>query len=141
MLTFDLSPASAEEAGAAGLAVGSGVESWACVCASGCGSIFAASGLASGAAGALDDEAFSLSSGGETTFGSGLGAGGTDSSGFAASRGAGGGRGGPTTGGTAAGGILRAVAADFGFDFVESGASGEPNGLMALGMRAFVGPL
>jgi hypothetical protein len=141
MLTFDLSLASAEEAGAPGLAVGSGVESWGCVCATGCGSIFAASGLASGAAGALADEAFSLSSGGETTFGSGLGAGGADSSGFAASRGAGGGRGGPTTGGTAAGGILRAVAADFGFDFVESGASGESNGLMALGMRAFVGPL
>ncbi len=74
MLTFDLSLASAEEAGA----VGSGVESWGCVCTWGCGSIFAASGLASGAAGALDDEAFSLSSGGETTFGSGVGAGGAD---------------------------------------------------------------
>ena len=61
------------------------------------------------------------------------------SSGFAASRGAGGGRGGETIGGAVfADGILRAIAADFGF--AESGASGESNGLMALGMRAFVGP-
>ena len=48
MLTFDLSLASAEEAGAAGLAVESGVESWGSVCTSGCGSIVAASGLEPG---------------------------------------------------------------------------------------------
>ena len=39
-----------------------------------------------------------------------------------------------------AGEILRAVAAGFGLGLVKSGAGGESNGLIALGMPAFVGP-
>jgi hypothetical protein len=146
MLTFDLSPASGAEAGATVDAGDcTGVVAVGCVCASAWGSILAGSGLLSGVAGALVVEAFSVSPGGDSVFGSGFGAGGADSSGFAASRGAGGGRGGVTVGGAAAGevfadGVLRSVAADFGLGFVESGASYEPNGLIAFGMRALVGP-
>ena len=115
--------------------------SCACVCASGWGSIFAGSGFASGAAGALAVEALLGARPEEdSTFGSGMGAVGADSSGFAASRGAGGGRGGRNDGGPA-GGVLGAVAADFGLGFVETGAGCEPYGLTASGMRAFVGPL
>ena len=142
MLTFDLSLASAEEAGAAGSAVGSGVDR--CRLRLHLGLRLDLRRLRLGfrrRGRARRRGVLPVVRRRSSTFGSGLGAGGADSSGFAASRGAGGGRGGPTTGGTAAGGILRAVAADFGLDFVETGASGESNGLMALGMRTFVGPL
>ena len=111
---FDLSLASADGAGAGGLAIRSSAESGGCVRASGWeGSIMTGSGLASGAAGATTVEAFSVSPG-EVIFGSGLSAGGADSSGLAASCGAGGDRG-VTTGGAPPGpvfadGVLRAVA-------------------------------
>jgi len=113
MLVFDFSPASADEAG---FAVGSSAESRDCSCASGSGSILAGSGLTSGAVGAVEVEAFWVSPGAESIFG--LGAGGADSSGFAASRGAGGGRGGVTVGD----GLLRAVGAGCGLGFAETGA-------------------
>ncbi len=77
-----------------------------------------------GVAGAFAVEAFWLSPGGESLFGSGVGAaGGADSSGFTASRGAGGGRGGAAVGAMAPGavlfgGVFRSVAADFGLGFV-----------------------
>ena len=145
MLVFGLSLASADEAGAIALAVGPGAESPGCVWACAWGSIRAGSRLASGAAGnALPVDAFSVSPGADSIFGSGFGAGGADSSGFAASRGAGGGRGGPTVGGAAAGalfagGVLRAVAPGA-LGFVESGDDCGPYGLMALGMCTSGGP-
>ena len=130
MLTFDLS----DVGGAVGLAAWSGAESSGCACASDLGAVWAASGLASGASGALPEDAFSLSPGGDSIFGSGFGAGGA-CSGFVASRGAGGGRGGAAIGD----GLLRAVGADGGLGFVAAGADWGPYGLIALGMCRFDG--
>jgi len=127
MLIFDLRLASADDAGAGGLAVGSGAECAGCVCASSLGGpILTGSGFASGAAGATTVEASPVSPGEGPVLGSGLGAGGAGSSGFAASRGAGG-RGGAATAGASAGpavadGVLRAVAtvADCGLGFFDT---------------------
>jgi hypothetical protein len=140
MLIFDLLLASADDAGAGGLAVGSGAESGGCVCAF-VWSGSAGSDLALGSVGATKVEALSVLPAEDSIFGSGLGMSEAGSSGCAASLGAGGGGAGVTAGGIAAGPVftdwvLRAVAA--GCDLA-LGANWVPYGL-TLGMCGWAGP-
>jgi hypothetical protein len=164
MFTFDFS---LESAVAPGFAVGSGAGpadcavALGCVCASGRGSAFGAFALRSGLAAALvcgvpsvpassdaggtvpiSDDAASVFGSSDSSLPVGVDDAGVDAFGLAGSGDAGctavGAAASCGLGGGAGGAAV--VPGFFGLDFVADGASGEPNGLIAAGMRTFAGP-